>query len=105
MKNEVTTFDSELWNQMSMNLVQAMIGAISANFRQVSLNQIDQQWQLEFVLDKDLNIDREEIEDIGAEFEALQEGNINYKVIIYVSSDDLVFPEFPGRVLFRRRES
>ena len=89
---------------MSMSLVQAMVGAISDNFRQVTLGYSGGQWQLGFVLATDSDEDREEIDDIVSEFEALQPSSVDYEVSVEVSSDELQFPEAPGRVLFRRRE-
>jgi hypothetical protein len=90
---------------MSMAVVQAMVGAISGNFRQVTLSRVGGKWQLGFVLGADSKEDREEIDDIGFEFEALQEGPVDYEVSVAISRDDLSFPEPPGRVLFRRRET
>lgn len=105
MTNQSRNVDVDLWNRISVDLMQAMIGAISNNFRQVSLTRVGQQWQIRFVLARESEEDREEIEDIGAELEALQDGPLDYETIVSISDDALDFPEFPGRVLFRRRES
>lgn len=105
MTRDTERIDVETWNRVSMEAVQAMVGAISGNFRQVTLGRVDGKWELGFVLAVDSKEDRDEIDDIGLEFEALQEGPVDYEVLVTVSSDDLSFPEPPGRVLFRRRET
>lgn len=87
-----------------MAFVQAMVGAISDNFRQVTLTHSGQRWQLGFVLAVESDEDREEIDDIATELEALQVGPVDYEIFVVISRDDLRFPDAPGRVLFRRRE-
>lgn len=105
MMSDTGSIDVEIWNRMSMALVQAMVGAISGNFRQVTLSRTGDRWRLGFVLAEDSEEDREEIDDIGTEFEALQDGAVDYELSVVVSRDDLGFPDPPGRVLFRRRET
>ena len=89
---------------MSLAAVQAMVGAISENFRQVTLLCVGGKWRLEFVLEAESQEDREECEDTGGEFWALMDGPVGYEVNVAISRDDLRFPDPPGRVLFRRRE-
>jgi hypothetical protein len=97
--------DTSTWNRMAVALMQAMVGAISHNFRQVSLSYRGGQWRLGFVLAAESEEDREEIADIACEFEALQDGPVEYELTVQVTVDELEFPDPPGRVLFRRRES
>ena len=62
-------------NEAVLHLVQAMLGVISPNFRAVSL-QIDAYGvvQLYFVLENENKNDRDEIDDLITEFEALTGG-------------------------------
>lgn len=85
-------------------LSQAMIGAVSANFRTVELSHRENRWHLLFVLAEDRLDDRTEIEDIATEFEALQGHGIDYALDVQVNTADLSWPEAPARVVFRRRE-
>jgi hypothetical protein len=74
-------------NQQVLTLVQAMLGAISPNVRAVSIDCLDDGVHLYFVLEQDRAEDREEIEDIAAEFEALQEGPIEIETHVSISSE------------------
>jgi hypothetical protein len=91
-------------NRSALMLSQAMLGAISPNFRMVTLTQHDGCWQIQFFLETDDAEDREEILEIALEFESLQETNVNYEVEIVISSDAIKWPELPTRVVYRRRE-
>lgn len=92
-------------NKLAVMLIQALWGAISPNFRMVALYPCKPVYKLLFVLEKDETIDREEIEDVVAEFDALQgTGAVKFKVDILVSAESLPWPEPPWLVVFRRRE-
>ena len=93
-----------LWNSTSMALVQAMLGAVSPNFRQVNLCREDDEWILSFFLESDSEEDREEIEHITVQFEAFHDRPVDMKIEITVGSEELSFPEGPGRAVYRRRE-
>jgi hypothetical protein len=92
------------WNRVTLSLVQSLLGAISPNFRMVCLGRDDDRWKLQFVLEVENDADRAEIEDIGVEFEALQESGIRYNTEIRITSEQLAWPKPPTRVVFRRRE-
>jgi hypothetical protein len=51
------------WNDMVLSLNQALIGAVSLNFRIVWISRSGDAWRLHFVLEKDDPVDREEIEE------------------------------------------
>jgi hypothetical protein len=101
MKNEITIND---WYVQLAHLVQALLGSISSNFRMVALSHDGVLWHLIFVIELDNNEDREEIEDIGFEFSALQDTNVDYIIDLIVSGDPIPWPEESVRVVFRRRE-
>ena len=91
-------------NRLVLALVQAMIGAISQNFRRVSLEVMDDGVRLEFVLNQESEEDREEISDIGFEFEALQSTSIDVTIDVLVTTEELWKVPLSGRVVFGRRE-
>lgn len=101
MKSEI---ENDVWVIQTLRLVQALLGAISDNFRMVGLSHEGGTWVLIFVLFEDNADDREEIEDVGYEFEALQEESINYVVNVLVTNAPLVWPDDPVRVVYRKRE-
>lgn len=105
MFDTIEPTDLDTWNRESMAVVQAMVGAVSSNFRQVTLSRVGTTWHIVVILARDSEEDREEIDDIGTEFEALHDGPVDYEVAIVVSCDDLRLPPAPARVLFRRRET
>lgn len=102
MDAEVSQHDYE--NRLVLALVQAMIGAISQNFRRVSLEVMDDGVRLEFVLNQESEEDREEISDIGFEFEALQSTSIDVTIDVLVTTEELWKVPLSGRVVFGRRE-
>lgn len=58
-----------------------------------------------FVLEEDLDEDRQEIEDIAVEFEALQEKPVAYDVTVSVAKSPMEWPPQSVRVVYRRREA
>jgi hypothetical protein len=92
-------------NTQVLNLVQAMIGSVSTNIRRVTLAvPAPGAVCLIFVLERDAPEDREEIEDIAFEFEALQTRGIQLEVVILVDSGPITDIVLPGRVVFGRKE-
>jgi hypothetical protein len=92
-------------NKITVMLMQALLGAISANFRMVAISLENPVWKLQFVLEEENEIDREEIEDIAAEFGALLEtGAVKYDVETLISKDKVLEAEPATRIVFRRRE-
>lgn len=57
-----------------------------------------------FILERDEPDDREEIEDIAFEFEALQTKGVDLSIDIIVHSGPITEINFPGRVVFGRKE-
>ena len=94
----------ETWNRTTVALVQALVGAVSDNFRQVTLGHGGRHWELGFVLARESADDREEILDIACEFEALFDGPVDYELVIEVSAAEIPMPVPPARAVFRRRE-
>ncbi|WP_232616682.1 hypothetical protein [Leptospira weilii] len=93
-------------NQQVLNIVQAMLGNISWNVRAVSLVcNNEASVVLHFVLAEDQPEDREEIEDIGFEFEALQFSRIDVDVVVTVNAGPLIDGDTPGRIVYLRKES
>lgn len=94
----------EQWNLFTLWLVQAMVGAVSPNFRMVAVSNTAGVWQLLFILETEDEEDREEIADIATEVEAMQDTGIRYELEIRVTSEPLQLPALPTRVVYRRRE-
>jgi hypothetical protein len=96
-------------NRVTVMLVQALWGAISPNFRLVAIRLDESIWQLLFVLEEECSIDREEIDDITAEFDALLLGlnheavQFEVKTVIDTQPLPILDPSI-WRVVFRRRE-
>lgn len=102
------------WVWVEVMLVQALIGAISDNFRQVALCYKDNRWSVEVVLGNENDEDREEISDIVDQFGAYLEdikgrlsGAAYTRAIsqIQVSKAALSFVQSESqRLVFRRKE-
>lgn len=92
-------------NTQVLNLVQAMIGAVSSNLRRVTL-QVPRPGavRLTFVVERDDPEDREEIHDIAFEFEALQTEGVDLDVVITVDDRPSSELRLPGRLVFARKE-
>jgi hypothetical protein len=80
-------------------------GGAIAKFRRVALARENGKWRLIFVLDSESAQDREEIEDIADEFEALQDHGVAFSVDVTVTSHPLPWLVPCVRVVFRGRES
>src|SRR5262249_21858875 len=109
-RSEVGTMTSgqkllDEWNSTTLALVQALLGAVSPNFRMVALFADGDVWRLQFTLETDNALDREEIDDIASEFEAQHSSNVEYEVETKVTTGHIAWPAFPARVVFRRKES
>ena len=62
-------------------------------------------WKLIFILAEDRSEDREEIDDVAVEFEALQEKSIRYEVEVSVTKEPITWPSQSVRIVYRRREA
>ena len=91
-------------NKQVLNLVQAMLGSISANFRAVFLKSFDAGVKIYFFLKYDCIEDRDEIDDIIFEFEALQSSGIDVNFEIIIDSVPLSEIDKYGRMIFSMRE-
>jgi hypothetical protein len=94
----------EKWNERSGQLVQAMLGAISPNFRMATIDHDGREWVLTFYLEKENAEDLEEIEDIAFEFEVLHQDAFRYKTIITASPLSTPEPVI-AEAVFKRREN
>jgi|GEM_PF-3173271 len=104
----------EDWLWVEVMLVQALIGAITPNFREVVLSYEDSEWVIVFTLEKESNEDREEIIEIVDEFSIYLEdikskiSDVAYthaRASTYITSDKLDFKVSKARrVIFRRKE-
>lgn len=94
----------EAWNARVLDLVQAMSGAVSPNFRMVILSRDADQWVVRFVLEREDAGDREEIEEIEFAFDALQDTNLARRFEVVIDGGPLAWPTPPDRVVFSRRE-
>jgi hypothetical protein len=92
-------------NMYILDLVQAMIGAITPNLRRVALEEIaPRKIRLCFVLEREDPADREEIDDIRFEFEALQATGIEIDVDVLVDSRPIEQIKLPMRTVYGRKE-
>ncbi len=109
---EKPTLNDWLW--VEVMLMQAMLGAISSNFRQISLSFKNKKWLLNVTIEKDDKEDRDEILEIADEFSIFIDDikdkisstlYVKVDAIIEVSSDSLKFTcDDDTRVIFRRKE-
>lgn len=93
----------EAENQQVLFLLQALLGAISPNFRRISLV-LDSSREVTvfFLLETRRADDLEEIQDIMFEFDALQIDSgvgINHEVLVLEEHDGCI-PTIPGRLVF-----
>lgn len=95
----------EKWNFQVLMLGQALIGAVSANFRMVSLQWDGGEWVLKFYLERHVEEDIEEIEDVICQYTAYQNAGLSCRSEVIVGSERLPGLSEVGRVVYRRRES
>lgn len=89
-----------------MCLTQALLGVVSSNFRLVSITRRAQKIVVRIVLAVNSDEDIEEIDDMGAEFEALMPGPVDFEIEVVVSEAPIVLepPSQATLTVFRRRE-
>lgn len=94
-------------NKVALELIQAMLGALSSNVRAVSFQCNGRRIELFFVFEKESSTDREEADYILVEFEALQSGPVDIEHHIKVTEE--LFPNgvssLKGRPLYARKEN
>lgn len=93
-------------NKQVLNLVEALAGAVSPNFRRVTLTVSDPATiTIEFVLEVDDATDREEIDDVLFELEALQDTNSRViRAEVFVDAGPLGDLDAAARIVYARRE-
>ena len=90
-------------NAFVINLVHALLGAVTPNFRAVLLRPACDGATLTFLLDHESDADREEIEDIVFEFQAL-EPHLPLEVSVIVGGRSLEQYAHLGRMVYARKE-
>ena len=86
-------------------LVQALLGAISSNFRMISIRELGSKVVVTIILETENDDDLEEIDDLQTEFEALQEAPVDYEFVTQINNEELEWPDHNTIVVFRRREN
>ncbi|MNT87082.1 hypothetical protein D3C72_2274490 [compost metagenome] len=94
----------EDWNYQVLMLVQSMVGAISPNFRMITLLREDEEWVIRFYLETNDEDDIEEIEEIMCQYGAYQTEALKCRSETVVGVGKLPSVSGVGRVVFRRRE-
>lgn len=95
-------------NTVVVMLVQALVGAISSNFRMILIDLEQPEWVIDFILAVESEVDREEIEDIITSFDVymmdvdIPRAGLTWNVSVIPSHQRL--PAVDGRCVFRRRE-
>lgn len=103
------------WVWVCAMLMQAMIGSVSSNVRMITLEYESDRWNVSFYLEQDDLSDREDAEDIVAEFGGYFDdirdvisqqafSTVTYEVIVTQEGMNFTQNE-DGRIIFRRRES
>ena len=85
-------------------LVQALVGAISCNFRMVALFREGEEWVIRFYLETKNDEDAEEIEDVICQYDAYQDSTLRCRWETVVGRGKLPRVSEVGRIVFRRRE-
>ncbi|WP_350601225.1 hypothetical protein [Pseudomonas sp. 65/3-MNA-CIBAN-0223] len=92
------------WNFQVLMLVQAMLGAVTPNFRMVVLSREGDIWVIRFYLEKNIEDDICEIEDIICQYTAYQDSDLKCKSEILVGHEALPRLSEADRVVYRRKE-
>lgn len=98
------SLSSDDWNFQTLMLVQALVGAISPNFRLVTLCYEIDEWVLNFYLERNDDKDIEEIDDVFFQFTAYQNGPLPCRYEVIIGKEKLPGFSDVGRVVFRMRE-
>ncbi|MDA7021886.1 hypothetical protein ACQKDL_17895 [Pseudomonas bubulae] len=92
------------WNFQVLMLVQAMLGAVTPNFRMVVLSCEDDVWLIRFYLEENIDDDIGEVEDIICQYTAYQGSDLKCRSEIFVCNEDLPSLSEAERVVYRRKE-
>ncbi|WP_085711361.1 MULTISPECIES: hypothetical protein [unclassified Pseudomonas] len=96
--------DLKDWNFQVLMLVQAMLGAITPNFRMVVLSRDEHGWLIKFYLEEDSEEDAEEVEDIVCQYAAYQDSCLKCNWVVLLGAGELPVPAQTDRVVYRRKE-
>lgn len=96
--------DLKDWNFQVLMLVQAMLGAITPNFRMVVLSRDEHGWLIRFYLEEDTEEDAEEVEDIVCQFAAYQDSNLECNWVVSFGAGELPVTPQTDRIVYRRKE-
>ena len=91
-------------NYQVVSALQALWGAVTPNMIAISLSCVGPEVHLHFYLQEASSIDREEIEDVAAELEALQFTSVPVHTHLSVVVGSLQHKQVEGRLIFRRYE-
>ena len=89
----------------ALDLVQALLGAISPNFRKVQISHIHDEVLITFYLETEILEDLEEIEDIISEFEALQTYPVEVRKQVEIGTQAMPWDNLNQWPVYLRRES
>ena len=98
-----TAAELKSWNFQVLMLVQAMLGGVTPNFRMVVLSREDDVWVVRFYLERNIEDDIYEIEDIICQYTAYQDSNLKCMSEILVGHEDLPGLSEADRVVYRRK--
>jgi hypothetical protein len=90
-------------NGMHVNLNQATLG-LNNNFRMVAFSKVGDRWLFKFYLEHDNPADREEVDDIVDQVEAIEWPDFKADVEVIVGKEPIPWPTDDTRVVVRRRE-
>ena len=93
-------------NMAAVMLGQALLGAITPNFRMVAINLKHEPWQVRFVLERDGAEDREEIGEVEDYFEnfVIDMGRPEFRFDVVIDDQEFPLPVYPWLVVFLRKE-
>lgn len=93
------------WNELTVNIVHAMSGSISSNFRRVVLYLRENKWILEIILQEDDVEDRDEIDYCRDVMEGYDYFGLKWDIEIKVTTFEMTNPNLKeGRIIYWRRE-
>lgn len=99
-----TAAELKAWNFQALMLVQAMLGAITPNFRMVVLSREGNMWVIKFYLEEHVEDDIDEIEGVICQYTAYQGSDLICKSEVLVGSGRLPSLSEADRVVYRRKE-
>lgn len=92
--------------QVILTLVQSMVGAISDNFRMVTIEDMENVWEIVFYLQQENDEDREAISEIIEDFDTLiWPTDISIRTLTIVTKEELIVRPPPGPIaVFMKRQ-